>query len=305
MRRTASPCLALVLLALVSLPRGAAAQSAPALRVDARSRSVAPGELVILTMTGDSAAIDNVRVTAFSREIRAYRSADGTWQALVGIDLDQRPGRYTANIEADAGGATIRESHTCIVERRTFPTRTLRVNPDFVNPPPEELTRIAEDQKFIRMVYASSAATRLWSEPFTRPVPGTANSAFGSRSVFNGQPRSPHAGADFLSPSGTPIVTPNAGRVLCARSLYFTGNTVIIDHGLGVFSKLAHLSRLDVHEGDAVQEGQIVGLVGATGRVTGPHLHWALSVSGARVDPLSMLAVLGDTKARAAAMPPR
>src|SRR4029079_6141776 len=90
-RRTASPCLALVLLALVSLPRVAAAQSAPALRVDARSRSVAPGELVILTMTGDSAAIDNVRVTAFSKEIRAYRSADGTWQALVGIDLDQRP----------------------------------------------------------------------------------------------------------------------------------------------------------------------------------------------------------------------
>ena len=127
-----------------------------------------------------------------------------------------------------------------------------------------------------------------------RPVPGDANSSFGSRSVFNGEPRSPHGGTDFLSPSGTPIKSPNAGRVVCARDLYFTGNTVIIDHGLGMFSMLAHLSRLDVKEGDTVIPSQIVGLVGATGRVTGPHLHWALSVNGARVDPLSALALLGN-----------
>jgi len=111
--------------------------------------------------------------------------------------------------------------------------------------------------------------------------------------VFNGQPRNAHGGADFLSPAGTTILAPNAGRIAVARSLYFSGNTVVIDHGLGLFSTLAHLSAFDVHEGDRVTAGQRIGLVGATGRVTGPHLHWAVRASGARVDPLSVLALLG------------
>ena len=126
-----------------------------------------------------------------------------------------------------------------------------------------------------------------------RPVPGKAVSRFGSRSVFNGQPRAPHGGADFISSEGTPVLAPGAGRVLLAHDLYFSGNTVVIDHGLGLFSLLAHLSAFDVREGELVTEGQTVGRVGATGRVTGPHLHWAVRAGGARVDPLSVLALLG------------
>jgi murein DD-endopeptidase MepM/ murein hydrolase activator NlpD len=112
--------------------------------------------------------------------------------------------------------------------------------------------------------------------------------------VFNGEPRSPHAGTDFLSPAGTPVKAPNTGRVVVARDLFFSGNTVVIDHGAATFSMLAHLSRIDVAEGERITRGQRVGLVGATGRVTGPHLHWALRVAGARVDPLSALALLGE-----------
>jgi murein DD-endopeptidase MepM/ murein hydrolase activator NlpD len=125
-------------------------------------------------------------------------------------------------------------------------------------------------------------------------VPQAANSRFGSRSIYNGQPRSPHGGADFLSPAGTPIKAPNAGHVAIARDLYYTGNTVVIDHGLGLFSVLAHLSAIDVHEGDTIVAGQIVGKVGATGRVTGAHLHWGIRLAGARVDPLSLLALAGE-----------
>jgi murein DD-endopeptidase MepM/ murein hydrolase activator NlpD len=125
-------------------------------------------------------------------------------------------------------------------------------------------------------------------------VPQPANSAFGTRSVFNGKPRNAHGGADFLSPGGTPVHAPNAGRVVVARNLYFAGNSVVIDHGAGLFSQLAHLSEMDVAEGDRVEAGQVVGRVGATGRVTGPHLHWAVRAAGARVDPLSLLAVLGS-----------
>jgi murein DD-endopeptidase MepM/ murein hydrolase activator NlpD len=128
-------------------------------------------------------------------------------------------------------------------------------------------------------------------------VPQPANSAFGTRSVFNGEPRSPHAGTDFLSPAGTRIKAPNAGRVMIARELFFSGNTVVIDHGLGLFSLLAHLSRIDVHEGDLVERGALVGLVGATGRVTGPHLHWAVRAGDARVSALSLLALAGGPPA--------
>ena len=119
-------------------------------------------------------------------------------------------------------------------------------------------------------------------------------SRFGTRSIFNGQARNPHSGADFMSPAGTPIQAPNAGRVALARDLYFSGNTIVIDHGLGVFSLLAHLSAFDVREGDTVAAGQVVGRVGATGRVTGPHLHWAVRVADARIDPLALLALLGE-----------
>jgi murein DD-endopeptidase MepM/ murein hydrolase activator NlpD len=156
--------------------------------------------------------------------------------------------------------------------------------------------RIEREAADLQRIWRSPTGERAWTAPFVRPVPGASVSRFGTRSVFNGQPRSPHGGADFLSPSGTPIHAPNAGRVVLARDLYFSGNTVVIDHGLGLFSLLAHLSTIAAHEGDTVTAGQVVGLVGATGRVTGPHLHWAVRAADARVDPLSVLALLGPDR---------
>lgn len=225
----------------------------------------------------------------------AFRIGPDRWRALIGVDLEQRPGRYTAVLLGTAeDGAVLREEVVIEVQRRVFEERRLQVAPDFVNPPAEMLARIERERALTQAAFAASASERLWQEPFVRPVPHQANSRFGTRSVYNGERRSPHAGTDFLSPSGTPVRAPNAGRVLLARDLYFTGQTVIIDHGLGVLSLFAHLSRLDVKEGTLVERGQTVGLVGATGRVTGPHLHWALAVSGARVDPLALLALVGS-----------
>src|SRR5205823_9149362 len=133
--------------------------------------------------------------------------------------------------------------------------------------------RIERDAAALREVWRSTAPERLWTDAFVRPVPGESVSRFGSRSVFNGRARNPHNGGDFLSPAGTPIHAPNAGRVALARDLYFSGNTIVIDHGLGVFSLLAHLSAFDVREGDTVAAGQVVGRVGATGRVTRSEEH--------------------------------
>jgi murein DD-endopeptidase MepM/ murein hydrolase activator NlpD len=267
----------------------------PAVGITVAARSLQPGELVVLTLALKSEAT-SVRVSALGKAIPAFRLHDRLWRALLGIDIDQKAGSYIATVEARTAQGTVRATEALVIRPKKFPTRVLRVDPDFVNPPGSVLPRIEREALFIRDTYAQSAADRLWLASFVRPVPGEANSRFGTRSIFNGEARSPHSGADFLSGAGTPTKAPNGGRIVAARELYFTGNTVIIDHGLGVFSMLAHLSRLDVQEGDRVAAGQVVGLVGATGRVTGPHLHWALRVSGARIDPMSALEVLGDAE---------
>ena len=186
-------------------------------------------------------------------------------------------------------------TYDLVVEARRFATRRLQVDAAMVNPPAALSARIQQEAAELGRLWDQSAAEQLWTGPFVRPVPDQANSIFGTRSIFNGERRSPHSGTDFLSPAGTPIKAPNGGRVLLARNLYFTGNTLVIDHGLGLLSLFAHLSAFAVHEGDVVSTGQIVGNVGATGRVTGPHLHWAVRANGSRVDALSLLAVLGQS----------
>jgi murein DD-endopeptidase MepM/ murein hydrolase activator NlpD len=265
----------------------------PGIGIDVSARSIRPGELVVLTLTLDDKAV-GVTVNAFGGRMPVYRLRAGVWQALVGIDLERKPGTYAVAIEARLGPAIVRGEEMLTVKPRAFATRTLRVDPEFVNPPEALLARIEGEAAFVRDVTAQSGTDRLWSEPFVRPVLEPANSRFGTRSVFNGEVRRPHGGADFLSAAGTLVHAPNAGRVAAARDLFFTGNTVIIDHGMGVVSLLAHLSAMDVREGDVIDAGQVIGRVGATGRVTGPHLHWGVTVAGSRVDPLSILALIGD-----------
>jgi len=285
-----------------------ASPPAPAspLAISIAARSIQPGELIVVRITDADAAVGSatgasgvtrVRVALFGETVEAFDD-HGVWTALLGVDLDQRPGRYTLTATAQRGSSAVDASQSVVVAPKHFATRTLHVSPEFVNPPPDAAAEIAADARRIADVYAHSADEALWRTPFIRPVPQSANSRFGQRSRFNGELRSPHAGTDFMSPAGTPVKAPNSGRVVVARELYFTGNTIIIDHGLGVFSMLAHFSRLDAQEGQHVNAGDLLGLVGATGRVTGPHLHWAMRVAGARVDPMSALALLGASSNR-------
>ena len=232
-----------------------------------------------------------MRVHAFGHDYIPYPVSAATWRVLIGIDLSVKPGTHEIAVEAEPGA--VRAAHPVVVNPRAFRTRTLRVDPDYVTPPPETLERIERESRELEEMWQASAPARLWSGAFVRPVPHPANSAFGTHSIFNGEPRSQHSGADFRSPAGTPIKAPNAGRVVLAGSRYFSGNSVAIDHGLGLFSFFAHLSVITAKTGDLVKKGQIVGRVGATGRVTGPHLHWSVRAGGARVDPLSLLALRG------------
>ena len=283
---------------LAALLVAQAVAPAPAISLAVDARALQPGELVVLTVT-TSAPVSSVRGGGFDRPLALWRVDDTTWSALIGIDLDVAPGAYDVTVETGPAAAPARAARRLVVTAKQFPTRRLTVNPDFVDPPATVLARIEADAKRIAAIWQSSAPSPLWSGAFRAPVPERANSAFGTRSIFNGQARSPHGGADFPSPEGTPVRAPNAGRVVLAGDLYYTGRTVAIDHGLGLVSLFAHLSAIDVLEGASVKPGQTVGRVGSTGRVTGAHLHWTVRAGGARIDPLSLVAVLGPDVGKA------
>jgi murein DD-endopeptidase MepM/ murein hydrolase activator NlpD len=278
--------------------------AADAIQLTTHARSIRQGEVVVLTAT-TSQPVDTMRARAFDRDLATFRLDATHWQALLGIDIDTKPGMYEVSFEATSAGETIAATTELTIAPREFGRRVLTVDDSFVHPPDAVVARIVREAAELEQLWTQSEPRRLWDSGFVRPVPDRVNGAFGSRSIFNGQPRQPHGGADFLSPAGTPIHAPNSGRVVLARDLYFTGNTVVIDHGLGVFSLLAHLSVVNVHQGELVTRGAIVGQVGASGRVTGPHLHWAVRMNGARVDPIAVVAIVGEDAAAGERTTPR
>jgi murein DD-endopeptidase MepM/ murein hydrolase activator NlpD len=289
---------AIALLAPVAILTIEAQAPIPAAMVVTASRqSARPGDLVLLTITTRAAA-SSLRARAFDRELLPFAAGARRWRVLVGVDLETSPGTYAVSIEADGSAGVDTAAYKLVVAPRTFRTRTLTVDDAYVNPPATTVERINREAAELNELWAASNPAKLWDGPFIRPVPDPANSAFGTRSILNGQPRSPHSGADFSSAAGTPIKAPNGGRVVLAGDRYFTGNTVMIDHGLGLFSLFAHLSEMSVKDGAMVRTGDVIGKVGATGRVTGPHLHWSVRLNGARIDPLSLLAALGRPRPR-------
>ena len=269
-----------------------------ALEVSHRARALHPGEVVVLEVrVAERGAAPRVR--ALGKAIRLFPVEDGRlWRGLVGIDLTAEPGVVPVRVEVDAGGARVRETYELAVEPKQFPTRRLRVAPRYVDPPPDVLARIQREAREVAAIFEVSSAERLWSGGFRKPVPGPATSSFGRRSVFNGQPRNPHSGTDFRSGAGTPVRAPNGGRVVLTGDQYFSGKVVILDHGWGLYSYFAHLSAISVAEGDLVARGDVVGAVGATGRVTGAHLHWTVRLNEARVDPLALLELFPESRSR-------
>ncbi|HEV2721667.1 MAG TPA: M23 family metallopeptidase, partial [Thermoanaerobaculia bacterium] len=219
----------------------------------------------------------------------AFRDG-AAWTTFLGVDLDAKPGQHTAEalLTMDRGRVERREI-VVDVRAQKFPTTPLNVEQRFVELNPADLARSSRESKEAGAIYERITTDIVPDEPFTVPIPGGVGKNFGERRIFNGEPRAPHSGADIHAAAGTPVHATNRGRVMLAKTLFFTGNTVIIDHGLGIVSLYAHLSRIDVKSGEIVKNGQLIGLVGATGRVTAPHLHWGMRVQGARVDPFSLV----------------
>ncbi|HEX6178941.1 MAG TPA: M23 family metallopeptidase [Thermoanaerobaculia bacterium] len=234
--------------------------------------------------------LKSVQVMWQGKQVPAFHAGD-SWITILGVDLDEEPGDHRAEAVLTRGdGRVERDEITISVVAKQFPTSHLKVDERFVRLSEENLNRVNRESKETDAIYARITTDLFPEEEFTIPIAGGSGRNFGQRRVFNGRPRAPHSGADLRAKTGTPIHATNRGRVVLAKPLFFTGNTVILDHGLGIYSLYAHLSRIDVKRDEIVNNGQVVGLAGATGRVTGAHLHWAMRVQGARVDPFSLIA---------------
>jgi murein DD-endopeptidase MepM/ murein hydrolase activator NlpD len=212
-------------------------------------------------------------------------------RALLGIDLEQKSGEYEIAFAAQLpGGEQVSCSARVSVKEGKFAVEALKVAPEFVEPNPSDVERANKERQRLRELFGTSTPERLWRGSFRLPLPGAKNARnFGRRRVLNGQPGSPHTGVDFPAPTGTLIHASQRGRVVLAENLFFSGNTAILDHGLGVYTFYGHMVSMSVKVGDVVNTGTILGHVGATGRVTGPHLHWGLTVNQARVNPLQIV----------------
>ena len=274
---------------LLALLIAAAALAHDTLSVRWEPRVVHPGDVavVFLTKLPDAKIVEG---SAGGWSLTFFPYGDG-YAALAGIDLEARPGKLTWRIGVvDGRDRPITASGTLQVRARKFPVQRLTLPREMVELDALTLKRVEEESKRLGTLYATITPERLWRGRFTKPVgvsdPGE---GFGARRIINGRPRSPHAGLDYSADAGTPVVAANAGRVALVAEYFFPGRLVAIDHGLGLYTLYFHLERADVAAGDRVERGQAIGRVGASGRATGPHLHFAAHLGQSRVDPAVLL----------------
>jgi murein DD-endopeptidase MepM/ murein hydrolase activator NlpD len=219
-----------------------------------------------------------------------YEQGEGALAGIAGVDLVASPGLHRLKIEIkDPKGKLVEQVFPVEVEAGGFEVQRLTLPKEMVELKGKILERYLAERKRINSVLNHVRPKRLWYHPFIRPVDGEITSPFGLRRIINGEERSPHSGVDIGAPLGAEVVACNAGIVVFAEELYLEGKTIIMDHGFGLYSIYMHLSEMRVKVGDEVRIGQCIGLVGATGRVTGPHLHWGIKLLKARVDPFSLL----------------
>jgi hypothetical protein len=275
----------------------AAAQDAQApeptpFKVTLAYRALQPGEVVHLNLVGKM-DIEQAHARFQGKKYVLWKvSGSNRYLTLIGLDLGMQVGCYPLDIAVLLADGTLRSVRKEIrILGKEFPVKKLWVDEKFVTPPAEVLERIKTESALLGSIFALSRPEWLGEGSFIFPAAGEAVPNFGERRIFNNKPRSPHSGVDISSPLGTPVKAANAGQVVLADDLYYAGNTVIIDHGLGLFSFYCHFSAIDAKRGDWVNKGDIIGRVGATGRVTGPHLHWSIRLRNSRVDPFSLLAL--------------
>lgn len=260
--------------------------------VDLEYRALQPGEVIKVVMKGSS-TVKLAQIQFSGNKYTMGRTKNRTeLLAFVGLDLALKQGKYPMIISLlHDDGRLERIQKDVVVSAKEFLVTKLWVKEEFITPPPEVQERIKWESELLQTVYGIFTPQWLGDEKFIIPSIGKAALNFGERRVYNNKLRSSHSGVDISSPYGDPVKASNTGKVALADDLYFSGKTVIIDHGLGVFTIYLHFSKINVKTGDFVRKGDVIGNIGATGRVTGPHLHWGARILGNRIDPFSFLSL--------------
>jgi murein DD-endopeptidase MepM/ murein hydrolase activator NlpD len=219
-----------------------------------------------------------------------YEREGGGFAGIAGVDLAASPSLCPLRVRGkDLHRRPYERVFQVKVKKGTFGVQRLTLPREKVELTEEVLRRVLEENREVKEILLRIRREKLWHNPFIRPLDGPITSPFGLRRILNGKPRSPHSGVDISAPLDSIVFSCNDGIVVFVKELYLGGKTVIIDHGFGLFSIYMHLSEILVKEGEKLRVGDSIGLVGSTGRATGPHLHWGMRLIGARIDPLSLL----------------
>ncbi len=238
-----------------------------------------PGGIAVVPLGPDSGRAPRA---TFNGDRVMVLKGERKWLAVVGIPLGAKPGTYAVRTQARESSFTVRAKQYA-VQRVTIKNRRK------VDPTALDMKRIRRESKVIHAALGAWHAKASVPLRFDLPVLGPVSSPFGLRRIFNGEPRAPHSGIDIAVPAGTPIRAPAAGRVAATGDFFFDGNMVMLDHGQGLVTMYAHMKKILVKKGQRVARGEVIGLVGRTGRATGPHLHWGVSLNNSRVDPTLFL----------------
>ena len=250
------------------------------------------GQVLVVKVKGEDQATE-VKGTFLKRAIPFFREfrtgePDG-YIGLLGIDMQDEPGSYDLAVEVKQGEQSKQLSFNVLVATENFTVEHLKLPKDKVDLDEKGAARWKAEQEQVKQALAENSRLKLWRSNFVEPVNGKRTGIFGSVRIMNGKPRNPHNGEDIGAPMGTDVAATNDGIVRITVDHIFSGKGVFVDHGLGFYSMYFHLSEILVNNGDLVKAGQIIGKVGATGRATGPHLHWGVKLNGARVNPYSLL----------------
>lgn len=264
-------------------------QNEGVIEVHSEYRELSQGEAVKVFVSAPSP----VRATArFGGEEFAFVPTGDSSRVftVIGLGLDQEPGIHELQVSVAYAAHGERDFFFNLpVSKKKFPRTRITVGSNYIHPSQEQQERMKRERALLKEVYGRYTEQWLGSGNFVSPLKGKITGPFGTERVFNGEVRSRHRGIDFRSPRGKSVGSANAGRVVLARDLYLAGGTVIIDHGIGLFSLYLHLSKITVKEGALIGKGTRVGLVGSTGRSSGPHLHWGVRVMDQYVDPGSIM----------------
>lgn len=271
-----------------------AAAFAEDLSIVVRPTQVFQGGVAEVVISGPMIA--DLKARRGSDDIPIFETEPGAYAALVGIDIDEKPGKVEIAVSGRSAEKAWSRTAPISVRRKDFPREEISVPPAFDQLDAATLERIKKEQAMLKALWKVRSPTRLWQEPFAAPVPVKVNSAFGFRRVVNGLARAPHEGVDLKAALGAPVAAANDGVVVLEENLFFSGNSLFLDHGGGLYTMYFHLSEFRVPTGASVRKGDVIGLAGMTGRVTGPHLHWGARLNGARIDPLDLLEIQGQSR---------